>query len=217
MKKLFQAFTLIFSGKVDIFKTTWFVLKCRRYNNKIGLFKVAIGRKVLITCGRNFKIEGSGQLFIGHDMGKFPRGSRSSFRIGNNSRLVLNGKYSLLSGHQINIDDNATLELGSGYINHDAKVFCKTRIKIGNNVIIGEDLCLMDSDSHSLNNGGISSEVVIEDNVWIGLRCTVLKGVTINTGSVIAANSLVVRDVPARTLVGGNPARVIKSDVIWSH
>ena len=52
--------------------------------------------------------------------------------------------------------------------------------------------------------------VIIGNNVWIGDKATILGGVTIGDGAVIAANSVVTKDVPAYSVVGGNPARVIK-------
>jgi len=52
---------------------------------------------------------------------------------------------------------------------------------------------------------------VIEDDVWIGFKATILKGVTIGRGSVIAAGSVVTKDVPPYTLVAGNPAQIIRS------
>ena len=74
----------------------------------------------------------------------------------------------------------------------------------------------MDSDMHSFyeNNKlkNKTSEIVIGDNVWIGARATILKGVTIGDGAVIASNSVVTKDVPAKCLVGGNPAVIKKKE-----
>lgn len=52
--------------------------------------------------------------------------------------------------------------------------------------------------------------IVIEDNVWIGARSVILKGVTIGEGSIVACDSVVTKDVPPFTIVAGNPARVVK-------
>ena len=57
--------------------------------------------------------------------------------------------------------------------------------------------------------------VHIEDHVWLCSGCTILPGVTIGKGSVVAANALVTKDVPPKSLVGGNPAKVIKTDIEW--
>jgi acetyltransferase-like isoleucine patch superfamily enzyme len=56
----------------------------------------------------------------------------------------------------------------------------------------------------------VTSPVVIGDNVWIGANATILKGVHIGSGSVVAAGAVVTRDVPERCVVAGNPARVVK-------
>ena len=53
--------------------------------------------------------------------------------------------------------------------------------------------------------------IVIEDDVWIGTAATIMQGVTIGAGSVVAAGAVVTRDVPAQTLVAGVPAQVIKT------
>ena len=58
---------------------------------------------------------------------------------------------------------------------------------------------------------GVSKAIKIEDNVWIGANCIILPGVKIGAGSVISAGSVVPKDVPMRTLAGGNPAIVIRS------
>lgn len=214
MKNIKHIIFLILSGKISISNTLNFYFKSKT-TNKRKLLSVIVNSRVLLTLTRNFIIEGTGKLFIGHDVGKFPRGTSSSLRMGNNAKIILNGRYSLLSGHQINIDDNAVLELGTGYLNHDAKITCKKSIKIGNNVIIGEDVRIMDSDSHIIEGLVNCKEIVIDDHVWIGIRCTILKGVHIGKGSVIAANSLVTKSIPENCLAGGVPAKVIKENITW--
>ena len=61
----------------------------------------------------------------------------------------------------------------------------------------------------------VSKPIKIGNHVWIGQRATVLKGVTIGDGAVIAAGSIVTRDVPPHSLVGGIPAKVLKENVEW--
>jgi acetyltransferase-like isoleucine patch superfamily enzyme len=73
----------------------------------------------------------------------------------------------------------------------------------------------MDADGHQLDDRPSIAPVLIGDNVWIGARSTILKGVTIGDGAVVAACSLVSKDVAPRSLVGGNAARVIREDVDW--
>ncbi len=92
-----------------------------------------------------------------------------------------------------------------------------TSIAIGNRVLIGADVRIMDNDIHPIAAEGrryavtniSSAPVVIEDDVFIAAAAIVLKGVIIGKGSIIAAGSVVTNDVPAYTIVAGNPARPV--------
>lgn len=84
-------------------------------------------------------------------------------------------------------------------------------LKIGNNVDIAKGVWIftVGHDPHSDTHDTISQDVVIEDSVWIASRAIILPGVTIGKGSVVAAGSVVTKDVPAMSIVGGNPAKII--------
>ncbi|MBR4324051.1 MAG: acyltransferase [Bacteroidales bacterium] len=110
-----------------------------------------------------------------------------------------------------------------------ACIWAQKSITIGNNVNIGGDCLIMDSDCHLHNylqrRRGVSKKIgkdkylemipcapiVIEDDVWIGARCQILKGVHIGARSIIAAGSVVTKDVPADCVAAGVPARIIKN------
>jgi acetyltransferase-like isoleucine patch superfamily enzyme len=89
-------------------------------------------------------------------------------------------------------------------------------IKIGDNVSCGANVTITDFDWHNLNPSQrsgpieVSSPVVIEDNVWLGLNCLVLKGVHIGKNSIIGANSVVASSIPANVIAVGNPARIVR-------
>ena len=90
------------------------------------------------------------------------------------------------------------------------------RVEIGNNVIIAWDCVIMDRDYHSTGQDAeVIKPVAIGDNVWIGCRAIILKGVTIGEGAVVAAGAVVTKDVAPFTLVAGNPARVISEVKGW--
>jgi len=133
------------------------------------------------------------------------------------SRLIAHGSYTIYSDANISINEGATLELGSGFINHGARIHCFNRIKIGNQVYIGDDVAIRDSDGHEIIGSGkpMSLPIIIGDHVWIGAKVTIVKGVTIGEGSVVAAGAVVTKDVPAHCLVAGVPAKVIKENVSW--
>jgi maltose O-acetyltransferase len=91
-------------------------------------------------------------------------------------------------------------------------------IKIGNRVLIGPHVMIVDSDFHGLdiaerNNPDAvkRGDVVIEDDAFIGYGVTILKGVRIGKGSVVAAGSLVNKDIEAGVIAGGNPAKTLRS------
>ncbi|MEN6568440.1 MAG: acyltransferase [Rikenellaceae bacterium] len=90
-------------------------------------------------------------------------------------------------------------------------------VKIGDNVIFAQNVVISGLDHNYidvnlpiLDQGVSTAEVIIEDEVWIGANSVVTKGTKIGKHSVIAASSLVNKDVPPFCLVGGNPARIIK-------
>lgn len=117
-----------------------------------------------------------------------------------------------------------TVELGTGpqgkltigdrtSINNGVSIGALCSITIGENVSLGPLCLIMDSDFHDVNDKskpGKTAPVVIGNNVLLAARTTVLKGVTIGDNAVVAAGALVTRDVPARTLVAGVPARIIR-------
>ena len=87
------------------------------------------------------------------------------------------------------------------------------RVKVGNDCLIGTHVMVMDCDFHRVEDKAwdtTGEPVVLEDRVWLGNRSIVLKGVTIGHDSVVAAGSVVTRDVPPRTVVGGVPAREVR-------
>jgi acetyltransferase-like isoleucine patch superfamily enzyme len=90
-------------------------------------------------------------------------------------------------------------------------------IRIGQDVMIAPNCCLVAFNHGTALNGVpmvrqplTEAPIVIEDDVWIGANCTITAGVTIRTGAIVAANSVVTRDVGSNEIVGGTPAKFIK-------
>ncbi len=86
-------------------------------------------------------------------------------------------------------------------------------VHIGENVRIAPYTIILDSDLHDVKDhfsDGISKPIYIEDDVWLATRCTILKGVRIGKGSVVATGAVVTKDIPPYCVAAGVPARVIK-------
>jgi acetyltransferase-like isoleucine patch superfamily enzyme len=97
---------------------------------------------------------------------------------------------------------------------------CKTKVEIGADCRISWNVHILDSDFHQLirENGEEPPRtlpIYIGDRVWIGARSTILKGVTIGPDSMVAAGSVVTKSFPSNSLIGGNPARLIKRIKGW--
>lgn len=99
--------------------------------------------------------------------------------------------------------------------------FIHKGLTIGNHVNVGANVTFLDSDCHSIyhidrhdlstdQTNKIDKEIIIEDDVLIGMNCQILKGVHIGARSIIGAGSVVTKDVPADCIAAGNPAVVIR-------
>lgn len=99
-------------------------------------------------------------------------------------------------------------------ISPGTRISAAAKIDIGNSVMMAHGVYITDADWHGVYDRSKRSDditpVVIKDNVWLGDRCTVLKGVTIGENSIVAANAVVTKDVPANVVVAGNPATIVK-------
>lgn len=133
-----------------------------------------------------------------------------------NSNLSI-GDFLCYPGCRITVNPNARLSIKSGYMNFESVIECFDSIEIGEGVIISERVVIRDSNNHFIDYAGYTctSPIKICDHVWIGVGATILPGVTVGEGSVIAAGSLVTKDVPNNVVVAGTPARVIKENILW--
>ncbi|MFK0330659.1 acyltransferase [Rhizobium sp. NPDC090275] len=137
--------------------------------------------------------------------------------VSDGGQLSVEGHFTIYTGSKVVVDQGAVLELGSGYLNSNSTISCFNSIKIGRDVMIAENVSIRDSDNHTIVNSNRPKDgaIVIGDHVWIGMNSIILKGVKIGPGAVIAAGSVVTRDVEAGTLVGGVPAKLLRSNIEW--
>ena len=112
--------------------------------------------------------------------------------------------------------EGASIHVGDGTgINRRTEIISEVGVTIGAYCMLGWDVMVTDTDYHHIDGAPERAPVTIGDQVWIAARASVMKGVTIGDGAVVAAGSIVTKDVPPRTLVAGVPAKPIRSGVTW--
>ena len=123
-------------------------------------------------------------------------------KIGNGTRCDM--RLFIMRGEGISIGNYT-------HVNRNAVLDARGGVIIGNSVSISHNVVIM-SGGHDVNSPSFEGDhraIVIEDYVWIGVNATVLKGVTIGEGAVVAAGAVVTKDVEPYAVVGGVPAKVI--------
>lgn len=153
---------------------------------------LTVGRRVTLGNGVHISVVRGARMSIGDEVS-----------IGSNSQLIAEG----------------ILSIGpNGFIGHGSTIVAAERICIGRDALIAEHVTIRDQDHRTdrldlpYNKQGLATAPVsIGDNVWIGAKATILRGVTIGADAVVAAHSLVNQPVETGTIVAGVPARRIKT------
>lgn len=160
---------------------------------------------------------GKGSLFFGLPI--IDRAPLSNIVIGNNCTFRSDRTTNWSHKKKMVIrtyNEDAEINIGEGVGANGSVIVSAKKIEIGDNVLIGFNCYIADTDSHPVDpitrHTGLpdTSPVKIEDNVWLGANVVVLKGVTIGENSVIGSNSLVLSNIPANVIAIGNPCRVVK-------
>ena len=189
------------------------------YYRALIIYTQFFGRLLLIAnnakIGKNIKIYGLPSIYV-HQKGLLKIGDYFSMNSGNYFNQIGRQQQTI-----IQVAKNAKLVIGNKVGVSSSAIICMHHIEIGNNVKIGGNVVIYDSDFHSLNaNDRIKekedpfkikvAEVKISDNAFIGAHSTILKGVHIGQNSIIGAGSVVTKSVPSNQIWGGNPACFIK-------
>ena len=161
---------------------------------------------------RRYVTEGGDNLRLREDVEIVKRdGGQQRLTLGNNvlisehARLVFEGP-------------DGIIEIGDDvFINARSEVRSREQVRIGADTIVSYDVCILDTNSHSIVGIETTQPVTLGEHVWVGARATILPGVTVGSGAVIGAGSVVTRNVPERCLVAGNPVRVLREDITWTR
>lgn len=139
-------------------------------------------------------------------------GDNCTFRSDATSNLAGVNRRCIIATHR----ENSSIQIGDNSGFSGAVIGAAGSITIGNNVLCGANVFITDFDWHNTDPVMRRSNileykpVIIEDNVWLGINTVILKGVRIGKNSVISANSIVGKDIPANVVASGNPCKIIK-------
>ncbi len=143
---------------------------------------------------------------------------------GRNVQLACAAGGEIIFGRGVSLCDNVIINARGGrieigdnsHIGEGSMIVSRQSISIGADALIAEYVVIRDQD-HKLDSdpirraGFTTAPIVIEDNVWLAAKSTILKGVHIGSGAVVAAHALVNKSVPARAIVAGIPAKTVKT------
>lgn len=164
-------------------------------------------------------------------------GSARIYNMGTRDDEITIGEGSIVRGELLRFAHGGQITIGrSCYIGHGTRIWSGTNVTIGDNVLIAHNVSIFDNLTHPLDwrerrehfkmiaSSGHPAEidlgdrpVTIGNDAWIGAQSIVLRGVTIGERAVVAAGAVVTQNVPADTIVGGNPAKVIRENETTSE
>jgi len=185
-----------FYALTQVCKITWHFVANLLYREPLFRYRCArVGRRLNLE-GASPLIIGNGRIEVGDDV---HIGCPCTWDIGPNAELI--------------IGDRVTL-------NYRGILSVAKAVRIGDDTLIAGDVAIFDNTNHPLSPArrlarapvtpAEVAPVVIGRNVWIGIHCIIMRGVTIGDNSVVAAGSIVTKSVPPNTLVAGNPAAQIR-------
>jgi acetyltransferase-like isoleucine patch superfamily enzyme len=179
-------------------KYIWLYIKCKIYYENLLRYRCRhVGENLMLFGG--FMLEGNGNVYIGDNVTMF---DKVTFFTGGH----------IFEEPEIRIGNNCNISYGVIFR-------CAKQIIVGDNCRIAGGTIISDNDSHPIDvelrraDQKVAPEdvkpVIIEDDVWIGDRCIIMKGVTIGKGSIVSAGSVVLQSVEPMRIVMGVPARTV--------
>lgn len=190
-----------------------------------GVLRLLSGKALIVARGplvfeNDGTIDLRGDLYLG---GGFLRTAPSvtALAIRKGGSFVTHGVNTIYYGADIEVFQGAKLEIGRDCVfNLNANIICGGSIKIGDGVSLGRNVTIRDNNGgHWMNTPGYRNvrPVEIGDHVWLTEGCTIMPGVKIGAGAIVGAKAVVFDNVPANSLVMGNPAKVVSENVEWKR
>lgn len=135
-----------------------------------------------------------------------------------NAQMIVTQDAAFGYGSDIEVFEDACLNIACCHTNYGCTIICGKKIELQGHVSIGRNVSIRDTNAHHIDIEGykVLRPVKVEDHVWLCSGATICPGVKIKEGAVVGANSFVIQNVPARSLVTGNPAKVALKDIDWN-
>lgn len=205
-----KSFYFQMAFRCAIIKTIWYSIRFR------GVVVVGRGSRIRVHRRARVTLGQGSMLIIGmsHDT---PAGA--TLRMEPRSHRQIDGRVQIMRAARVVVNWGAELAIGDGSFFMDgSSIICYDTITVGARCAISWGVFILDTDIHRIVrdvDSSPNSPVSIGSNCWIGVNATVLKGVRLGDGSVVAAGAVVTRDTPQRSQVAGVPARVVRENVSW--
>lgn len=177
-------------------------------------------KNAVISLGINAKIElYDDNFYVNYHKPSLCSKAEAYVKLLEGATLIIRGRTVLNYLSTIEVHNNAIVDVGEAYINTGAVILAAKRIDIGRDVLISRQVFIFDSDHHIICNEqgkqtNTAAEISIGNHVWIGLKCTILRGAKLEEGVVVAADSVVGGKIKKGLLAQGNPARGFMP-IIW--
>lgn len=216
LRRFYYCLRLFTNPSIAFFKTI-------KYSRIIDIIK---GNCLMVTkhCIMNISKMGEIKTSSGFVFGsKRIKGSKLESRllIDDGASLIAEGPVNIFYGADIEVFKNSKLVFKGGTnANINFTCICGEKIEIGKNVQIGRDVTIRDNNgNHYINRSGYKNTrpVIIGDKAWLCEGCTIMPGVKVGEGAIIGAHAFVTQNVPAHSVVSGNPAQVVDTDVLWKY
>jgi acetyltransferase-like isoleucine patch superfamily enzyme len=187
---------------------------------KFGFYRLH-GKRIFAKNSKIYgvkNIETKGILQVGlFQNGLIDSSDKTLLRI--SGKLIVSGDVQIAAGCRILVGKSAVVKIGNSYLNIFTQICIFHGLVIGDNCAISWNVEFLDEDFHKIYYEGKrpkNNKILIGDNVWIGSGVKILKGSVIPKGCVVASNSVVCGAfIEENTLIAGNPAKVIKSNIHW--
>ncbi len=209
-------------GELGVKPSSW--IRLLRYNSLKDIYHgnvMIVCSHCIIDIAKTATIEKHGISLIGKKI-KFQKSKlETRLCVDKNARLVLGEGTVIGYGSDVEVFTNATLIFeGKGGSNIGMTIVCGDYIEIGHHTMIGRNVTIRDNNGgHYLNRIGYRNTrpVKIGAKAWLCEQCTIMPGVKIGDGAIVGACAFVTTNVPANSLVSGNPAQVVDKDVLWKY